>query len=73
MDLINQIIVSKATGSQGIITGVKSNGIHISFTNGLASVPIPFDRFDDLIVADEWISESVKKTGSIIANRRGDK
>jgi len=61
MNLVNKTVISKATNSEGIITGIKSNGILVSFTDGFGSIIIPFDRFDDLLKSETMISVTVNE------------
>ena len=70
MNLINRTVISKATNSEGIITGIKSDGILVSFTDGFGSILIPLERFDDLVISDDSISETVNE---IKENTRGGK
>jgi len=61
MNLINRTVISRATNSEGIITGIKSDGIMVSFTDGFGSIIIPLERFDDLVKSDASISETVNE------------
>ena len=70
MNLINKTVISKATNSEGIITGIKSDGIMVSFTNGFGSILIPLERFDDLVKSNAGISETVNE---IMENNGGGK
>ena len=59
MGLKGKSVCSKASGINGLITGIDKDGLKITFTK-FQDIVVPLNRIDDLLKMDEETKEALK-------------
>ncbi len=58
MKLKGRKVISRASGSEGVITGIDKSGLRVSFTK-YQDILIPFARANDLLIMDEDLTRHI--------------
>ncbi len=72
MKLKGRKVISRASGSEGVITGIDKSGLRVSFTK-YQDILISFAKVDDLLIMDEDLTRHIRNVQSAERIKEGKK